>query len=134
MNCLSAERYLLLRHDALPQHGAPEEAASRGVATLMSFTIRSDGVLPSLSTWRGMVPGGPAVCCSGGCAVASSSRMGIACSWSCCIDGFHRSSRPSQSSDRRLLCAGIGPASGDIGDGNPAALEADRKSTRTYAR
>src|SRR5207253_3157586 len=60
MNCLSAERYLLLRHDALPQHGAPEEAASRGVATLMSFTIRSDGVLPSLSTWRGMVPGGPA--------------------------------------------------------------------------
>src|SRR6266403_4155193 len=32
--------------------------------------------------------------------------MGIACSWSCCIDGFHRCSRPSRSSGRRPLCAG----------------------------
>src|SRR5437764_11684107 len=30
-----------------------------------------------------------------GCGVASSSQMGIACSWSCCIDGFHRCSGPS---------------------------------------
>src|SRR5438445_10022705 len=59
--------------------------------------------------------------------VASSSQMGIACSWSCCIDGFHRSSRPSRSSGRRPLCAGIGPASGDIGNGNPAPLEVDRR-------
>jgi hypothetical protein len=51
-----------------------------------------------------------------------------------CIDGFHRSSRPSRSSGRRPLCAGTGPASGDIGDGNPAPLEVDRKSTRTCAR
>src|SRR5258708_26002937 len=57
--------------------------------------------------------------------------MGIACSWSCCIDGFHLLSRLSQSSGRRLLCAGTGPASGDIGDGNPAPLEADRKSRRS---
>src|SRR5207244_12615885 len=57
--------------------------------------------------------------------------MGIACSWSCCVDGFHRSSRPSRSSGRRPLCAGTGPASEDIGGGNPAPLEADRKSTRT---
>src|SRR5467141_4152486 len=32
--------------------------------------------------------------------------MGIACSWSCWIDGFHRFSRPSRSSGRRPLCAG----------------------------
>src|SRR5436309_5369771 len=36
--------------------------------------------------------------------------MGIACSWSCCIDGFHRCSGPSLSSDRRPWCVGIGPA------------------------
>src|SRR5947208_1424242 len=29
--------------------------------------------------------------------------MGIACSWSCCIDGFHRCSGPSLSSDRGTL-------------------------------
>src|SRR5207245_2815635 len=40
--------------------------------------------------------------------VASSSQMGIACSWSCCIDGFHRCSGPSLSSDRRPWCVGIG--------------------------
>jgi hypothetical protein len=51
-----------------------------------------------------------------------------------CIDGFHRSSRPSRSSGRRPLCAGIGPVSADIGGGNPAPLEVDRKSTRTCAR
>src|SRR5947208_5755897 len=44
---------------------------------------------------------------------------------------FHRSSRPSRSSGRRPLCAGTEPASGDIGGGNPAPLEADRKSTRS---
>ncbi|MGC2438560.1 MAG: hypothetical protein WA478_17945, partial [Pseudolabrys sp.] len=32
----------------------------------------------------------------GGCAVVPNSRTEIACSWSCCIDGFHRSSRPSR--------------------------------------
>src|SRR5438128_10220068 len=36
--------------------------------------------------------------------------MGIACSWSCCIDGFHRCLGPSLSSDRRPWCVGIGPA------------------------
>src|SRR5438552_15034919 len=45
-----------------------------------------------------------------GCEVASSSQMGIACSWSCCIDCFHRCSGPSLSSDRRPWCVGIGPA------------------------
>ena len=47
---------------------------------------------------------------------------------------FHRSSRPSRSSGRRPWCAGTGPASEDIGGGNPTPLEADRKSTRTCAR
>src|SRR5947207_9168926 len=47
---------------------------------------------------------------------------------------FHRSSRPSRSSGRRPLCAGTGLASEDTGGGNPAPLEADRKSTRTCAR
>src|SRR5437773_7405961 len=55
---------------------------------------------------------------------------GIAYSRSCCIDGFHRSSRPSRSSGRRPWCAGTEPASGDIGGGNPAPSEADRTSTR----
>jgi hypothetical protein len=41
----------------------------------------------------------------------SNSRMGIACSWSCCIAGFHRSSRRSRSSGPRLSCVGIEPAS-----------------------
>ena len=36
-----------------------------------------------------------------GCAVVSNSRTEIACSWSSCIDGFHRSSRPSRSSGPR---------------------------------
>src|SRR5216117_2273013 len=69
-----------------------------------------------------------------GCGVASSSQMGIACSWSCCIDGFHRCSGPSLSSDRRPWCVGIGPAFAITGVGNPAPLEAGPKSTRTYAR
>jgi len=42
------------------------------------------------------------LCCGGGCAVASNSQMGIACSWSSCIDGSHRSSGPSRSSDHHL--------------------------------
>jgi hypothetical protein len=42
--------------------------------------------------------------------------------------------RPSRSSGRRPLCAGTGPVSGDIGGGNRAPLEVDRKSTRTCAR
>src|SRR5207237_6401391 len=50
--------------------------------------------------------------------------MGIACSWSCCIDCFHRCSGPSLSSDRRPWCVGIGPAFAIIGVGNPAPLEA----------
>src|SRR6059058_1167238 len=33
--------------------------------------------------------------------------MGIACSWFCCIDGFHRCSGPSLSSDRRPWCVGV---------------------------
>src|SRR5437870_5300264 len=33
--------------------------------------------------------------------------MGIACSWSCCIDGFHRFSRPSRSSVPRLSYVGF---------------------------
>src|SRR5260370_342231 len=33
--------------------------------------------------------------------------MGIACSWSSCIDGSHRSSGPSRSSDRRASCVVI---------------------------
>src|SRR5437660_1790771 len=51
--------------------------------------------------------------------VASSSQMGIACSWSCCIDGFHRCSGPSLSSDRRPWCVGIGPAFAITGVGIP---------------
>src|SRR5947207_14456696 len=43
--------------------------------------------------------------------VASTSRTGIACSSSSCIDVFHRSSIPSRSSDRRSLCVGIAPVS-----------------------
>src|SRR5947199_9531617 len=69
-----------------------------------------------------------------GCGVASSSQMGIACSWSCCIDGFHRCSGPSLSSDRRPWRVGIGPAFAITGVGNPAPLEAGPKSTRTCAR
>jgi len=45
---------------------------------------------------------------------------GIVCSWSCCIDGSHRSSGPSRSSDRRPWCAGIGPAFAVTGVGNPS--------------
>jgi len=67
------------------------------------------------------------LCCSGGCAVAFNSRMGIACSWSRCIDGFPRSSRPSRSSVPRLSYVGIEPASVGTGGGNPALLEADRR-------
>jgi hypothetical protein len=55
---------------------------------------------------------------------------GLPQSWD---DNFHRSSRPSRSSGRRPLCVGTGPASGDIGGGNPAPLEVARKSTRTCA-
>ena len=53
--------------------------------------------------------------------------MGIACSWSRCIDGFPRSSRPSRSSVPRLSYVGIEPASVGTGGGNPALLEADRR-------
>src|SRR6516164_7422356 len=53
--------------------------------------------------------------------------MGIACSWSRCIDGFPRSSRPSRSSVPRLSYVGIEPASVCTGGGNPALLEADRR-------
>src|SRR5260370_31970498 len=45
-----------------------------------------------------------------------------------CIDGFHRSSRPSRSSVPRLSYVGIEPASVSTGGGNPALLEADRRS------
>src|SRR6266478_1249680 len=54
--------------------------------------------------------------------------MGIACSWSRYIDGFHRSSGPSRSSVPRLSYVGIEPASVGTGGGNPALLEADRRS------
>src|SRR6478752_4073376 len=64
----------------------------------------------------------------GGCAVVPNSRTEIACSWSCCIDGFHRSSRPSRSSGPRPSCVGIELASVGTGVGNPALLEADRRS------
>ena len=53
--------------------------------------------------------------------------MGIACSWSRCIDGFPRSSRPSRSSVPRLSYVGIEPASVGTGGLNPALLEADRR-------
>src|SRR5436309_2447097 len=55
-------------------------------------------------------------------------------SWSRCIDGFHRFSRPSRSSVPRLSYVGIEPASVGTGDGNPALLEADRRSMRNCAR
>src|SRR5262245_26541553 len=42
--------------------------------------------------------------------------------------------KPSRSSDRRLSCVGIGPASVGTGGGNPALLEADRRSMRNCAR
>src|SRR5947209_17108252 len=74
------------------------------------------------------------LCCSGGCAVAFNSRMGIACSWSRYIDGFHRSSGPSRSSVPRLSYVGIEPASVGTGGGNPALLEADRRSMGNCAR
>ena len=64
----------------------------------------------------------------------NSSRMAIACSSSSCIDGFHRSSRPSRSSGPRPSCVGIEPASAGTGVGNPAPLEAGRRSTRICAR
>src|SRR5204862_6406959 len=57
--------------------------------------------------------------------------MGIACSWSRYIDGFHRSSGPSRSSVPRLSYVGIEPVSVGTGGGNPALLEADRRSMRT---
>ncbi len=63
----------------------------------------------------------------------SNSRTEIACSWSSCIDGFHRSSRPSRSSGPRPWCDGIELASVGTGVGNPAPLEAERKSTRRRA-
>src|SRR6059058_778701 len=50
------------------------------------------------------------------------------------LDGFHRSSRPSRSSVPRLSYVGIEPASVGTGGGNPALLEADRKSMRNCAR
>jgi hypothetical protein len=69
-----------------------------------------------------------------GVSVASNSRMGIACSWSCCIDGSHRSSRSSRSSGPRPWYVGIEPASVGTGGGNHALLEADRRSMRNCAR
>ena len=59
--------------------------------------------------------------------------MGIACSWSCCIDDFHRSLWPSRSSGPRPSCVGIGAASAATGVGNPALSEADRKLARICA-
>ena len=53
---------------------------------------------------------------------------------SSCIDGFHQSSRPSRSSAPRPSCDGIEPASAGTGVGNPARLEADRRSLRICAR
>src|SRR6266545_6447546 len=52
--------------------------------------------------------------------------MGIACSWSSCIDGSPRSSGPSRSSGPRLSYVGIGPASVGIGVGNPSLSEVGR--------
>src|SRR5437016_11421270 len=43
--------------------------------------------------------------------------MGIACFWYSCIDGFHRSSRPSRLSGPRPSCVGIGRASAGTGVG-----------------
>src|SRR6516162_4598298 len=54
--------------------------------------------------------------------------------WSCCIAGFHRSSRPSRSSGPRLSYVGIEPASVGTGGGSPALLEADRRSMRSCER
>jgi len=55
------------------------------------------------------------------------SRIQLTSSWSRCIDGFPRSSRPSRSSVPRLSYVGIEPASVGTGGGNPALLEADRR-------
>ena len=65
---------------------------------------------------------------------ASGSRTVIVGSSSSCIDGFHQSSRPSRLSAPRPSCDGTEPASAGTGVGNPASLEAGRKSTRTCAR
>ena len=53
------------------------------------------------------------------------------CSSSSRIDGFHQSSRPSRLSAPRPSCDGTEPASAGTGVGNPAPLEAGRKSTRS---
>src|SRR3977135_3287540 len=66
-------------------------------------------------------------------AVAFTSRMGIAFSWSSDLDGFHRSSKPARSPAPRPSCVGIGPPFVGTGVGNPARLEADRRSPRIYA-
>jgi hypothetical protein len=50
------------------------------------------------------------------------------------IDGSHRSSKRSQLSGPRPWCVGIGPAFAGTGVGNPALLEADRRSPRICAR
>ena len=47
--------------------------------------------------------------CGGRCAAVSGSRMVIVCSSSSCIDGFHRSSRPSQLFAPRPSCDGTEP-------------------------
>src|SRR5437870_4020398 len=60
-------------------------------------------------------------------------QMGIACSWSSCIDGSHRSSGPSRSSGPRLSYVGIGPAFVGIGGENPVLSEADQRSMRICA-
>ena len=53
---------------------------------------------------------------------------------SSCIDGSRQSSRSSRLSAPRPSCDGTEPASAGIGVGNRVPLEADRKSTRTFAR
>ena len=82
----------------------------------------------SVNVWLLFALGHQLIVLQGGCAVVPNSRTEIACSWSCCIDGFHRSSRPSRSSGPRPSCVGIELASVGTGVGNPALLEADRRS------
>jgi hypothetical protein len=72
--------------------------------------------------------------CGGRYAVAFISATEIACSSSSCVDGFHRFSISSRSSDRRPSCVGIVPVSAGTGVGNPGPLEVGRRSKQTYVR
>ena len=66
--------------------------------------------------------------------VALSLRTAIVSSSSCCIDGFRRSSIPSQSSGPRRWCAGIVPGFVATGAGSLGIQEVARQSCAAHRR